>query len=55
MSHRFALTFTARAEHIDENGHVNNAVWLKWMEELSTAHWRAQAEADLRSIGVTFA
>lgn len=44
MSHRFALRFTALPEHIDENGHVNNTVWLKWMEELSTAHWVAEAD-----------
>jgi len=39
LSNRFATTFTALPEHIDENGHVNNAVYLRWMEELSTAHW----------------
>lgn len=44
MSNRFAMTFTALPEHIDENGHVNNAVWLKWMEELSTAHWLRDAD-----------
>jgi acyl-CoA thioester hydrolase len=38
------MRFTAAPEHIDENGHVNNTVWLKWMEELSTAHWMAQAD-----------
>ena len=41
MSSRFALTFTAAPEHIDENGHVNNTVWVRWMEQLATAHWEA--------------
>jgi acyl-CoA thioester hydrolase len=27
------MTFTALAEHIDENGHVNNTVWVRWMED----------------------
>lgn len=44
MSNRFALPFTALAEHIDENGHVNNTVWLRWMEDLATAHWVAEAD-----------
>jgi acyl-CoA thioester hydrolase len=44
VSNRFSLRFTALPEHIDENGHVNNTVWLKWMEELSTAHWVAHAD-----------
>ena len=36
---RFAMTFTACPEHIDENGHVNNTVWVRWMEDIATAHW----------------
>lgn len=45
MANRFSLPFTAEAQHIDENGHVNNAVWVQWMEALSTAHWEADAPA----------
>ena len=45
MSNRFSLTFTARAEHIDVMGHVNNAVWVQWMEAIATAHWEAAAPA----------
>ncbi|WP_121118893.1 acyl-CoA thioesterase [Croceibacterium ferulae] len=41
MSNRFTLRFTAGPEHIDELGHVNNAVWVRWMEEVATAHWMA--------------
>jgi acyl-CoA thioester hydrolase len=44
MSNSFALTFIAKPEHIDENGHVNNAVWVQWMEALATAHWNADAD-----------
>ena len=46
MSNRFSCTFTAQAGHIDDNGHVNNAVWVQWMEALSTAHWEADAPAE---------
>ena len=45
MSNRYTLTFTARADHIDVMGHVNNAVWVQWMEALATAHWEAVAPA----------
>ena len=41
----FEMSFTARPDHIDELGHVNNAVWVKWMEEVATAHWRSIADA----------
>lgn len=39
MASSFRMGFTAGGEHIDEFGHVNNAVWVRWMEEVATAHW----------------
>jgi acyl-CoA thioester hydrolase len=39
----FELTFTALPEHIDQLGHVNNAVWVQWMEQVAVAHWEAAA------------
>jgi acyl-CoA thioester hydrolase len=27
-------------------GHVNNAVWVQWMEALATAHWEAVAAPE---------
>ena len=44
MSNRFAKTFTAAPAHIDELGHVNNAVWLQWVQDIATAHWSAVAD-----------
>jgi len=43
VTDRFRLTFTAGPEHIDVMGHVNNAVWVQWMEAIATAHWEAVA------------
>ncbi|MFM6931653.1 MAG: acyl-CoA thioesterase [Novosphingobium sp.] len=43
MSNRHTLTLTALPEHIDVMGHVNNAVWVQWMEALATAHWESAA------------
>jgi acyl-CoA thioester hydrolase len=40
------MSFTAAAEHIDELGHVNNAVWVQWMEQVAVAHWRSVADAE---------
>jgi acyl-CoA thioester hydrolase len=41
----FELTLTARPEHIDELGHVNNAVWVQWIQQVAVAHWEAVADA----------
>ncbi|MDR6851868.1 acyl-CoA thioester hydrolase [Sphingomonas sp. BE123] len=41
---RFARTITAAPEDIDELGHVNNAVWVRWIQEVAVAHWEAVAD-----------
>lgn len=43
---RFAMSFTAQAADIDANGHVNNAVWVRWIQDIATAHWHAVAPPD---------
>ena len=35
---------TAAPEHIDELGHVNNAVWVQWIQQVAVAHWEAVAD-----------
>jgi len=40
----FELTFTAAREHIDELGHVNNAVWVQWIQQVAVAHWDAVSD-----------
>ena len=39
------ITVTAQAADIDELGHVNNIVYLRWVQDVATAHWRAVARA----------
>ena len=34
----FEMEFTAAPEHIDELGHVNNAVWVQWVQEVAEAY-----------------
>ncbi len=40
----FTLPFTPTPADIDELGHVNNAVWVRWIQDIATAHWEAQAD-----------
>ena len=46
MALKFTRTFTALPEHIDVIGHVNNAVWVQWVQDMATAHWEAVADPD---------
>ena len=43
------MTRRANADDIDELGHVNNAVYLIWAQDIAVAHWRAVADEALRS------
>ena len=40
----FEMTLTALPEHIDELGHVNNAVWVQWIQTVAVAHWYSVAD-----------
>ena len=41
----FEMVLTAGPEHIDELGHVNNAVWVQWIQQVAVAHWDSVADA----------
>lgn len=43
----YGARLTAAPAHIDELGHVNNAVWVAWIQEVAVAHWRAAAPPDM--------
>src|ERR1051326_6337523 len=46
------MTVRVLASDIDEQNHVNNTVYLRWIQEIATAHWRLLASADAqRQIG----
>jgi acyl-CoA thioester hydrolase len=34
---------------IDEQNHVNNTVYLRWIQDVATAHWKALASADAQA------
>ncbi|GAC1573372.1 MAG: thioesterase family protein [Sphingomicrobium sp.] len=44
----FMREITATHADIDELGHVNNAVWVAWIQDVAVAHWDALADAAHR-------
>ena len=42
----FTRTFTPVASDIDANGHVNNVVYLGWIQDMATGHWAARQPAE---------
>jgi acyl-CoA thioester hydrolase len=45
----FELPLEIRREHIDDNGHVNNVVYVGWLQDAGTAHWNARFDAETRA------
>ncbi|MBA2241943.1 MAG: acyl-CoA thioesterase [Chthoniobacterales bacterium] len=49
---RFEIRVQVDAAHLDEQGHVNNVVYLRWAQDVATAHWKALAPVeDQASVG----
>ena len=42
----FAQVLEPGAADFDENGHVNNVVYVRWVQEMATAHWRHRAPEE---------
>ena len=51
-SARFEMVIPVLPGDIDEQNHVNNTVYLRWVQDIATAHWRAVASPNAqKSIG----
>ena len=42
---RFTLDIPVAPADIDANGHVNNVVYVRWVQDAATAHWLARTSA----------
>ena len=45
----FEMIVPVVAADIDEQNHVNNAVYLRWVQDVATAHWRAIASREAQA------
>ena len=45
----FVVPLEVRPEHIDANGHVNNVVYVGWLQDAGTAHWNARFDTETRA------
>ncbi len=42
----FRREFTPVPSDIDANGHVNNVVYVRWIQDMATSHWNARQSAE---------
>lgn len=43
---KYELLTRVEASDIDQLGHVNNLVYLRWVQDVAIAHWRVLATAE---------
>ena len=46
---KFSHSFIVSADDIDEQGHVNNVAYLRWIQDVAVAHWMNAATDDQRT------
>jgi len=44
----FSITITVHKNDIDELGHVNNVVYVRWVQEAAAAHWDSLTSPEIR-------
>jgi acyl-CoA thioester hydrolase len=48
MANSFQHIITAKAADIDELGHVNNVVYVRYVQEVAAEHWNQVASKELK-------
>ena len=46
MKPGFQHPITVKPTHIDQMGHVNNVVYLQWVQDTAAAHWLSAAHPE---------
>jgi acyl-CoA thioester hydrolase len=45
----FEMSVAVQPGDIDDQNHVNNTVYLRWVQDVATAHWKSLASTEAQS------
>ncbi len=45
---KFSHSFKVTAAEIDEQGHVNNVAYVRWIQDIAVAHWLQATSAEMQ-------
>lgn len=45
---KFQITIRVKREDIDDLEHVNNVVYLRWVQDVAAAHWETVASEEMK-------
>ena len=43
---KFSHSFRVSVQDIDEQGHVNNVAFVRWIQDVAVAHWQSAANIE---------
>lgn len=46
MNTPHSISFKVKDQEIDEMGHVNNVIYLKWVQDVAISHWTSKAHPE---------
>jgi acyl-CoA thioester hydrolase len=49
MAHQFEHTITVLPEHLDNQNHVNNVIYLQFMQDIAIEHWGSVVPAAMET------
>lgn len=51
---KFLHSFIVKPEHLDEQNHVNNVVYVQWIQDVAVAHWQNAASEEAQGKFIWF-
>lgn len=45
---KFSHSFVVKKEHLDEQNHVNNVVYVQWIQDVAVAHWQNVTSVEVQ-------
>ena len=46
---KFSHTLIVKPEHLDEQNHVNNVVFVQWIQDVAIAHWQSLISEEIQN------
>jgi acyl-CoA thioester hydrolase len=47
-NNKFSTIIKVEQQHLDDVNHVNNVIYVQWMQDIATMHWNAYASNKLK-------
>jgi acyl-CoA thioester hydrolase len=54
ISPTYSKTITVTSDFIDENGHVNNVVYVQWMQDIAVEHYASIGGIEAQGVEATW-